>query len=352
MWTRRQVVLGSTGFAASWTLSGLPRVAMAQSHPFTFVSWGGAFAGMHKAAFVDPFLGPKKITAVIAGPPDIAKIKAMVAAGSIEWDLVVLDGRSVWRGVDEGFVEPLDLKRIPNATALRPEFVTPFGIVTSVGASVVAWSKTAFPDGGPQSWADVWDVKRFPGQRAMYNGLYWNYEVAMRAAGVTRQEVYPVSPEKMDLAFGKLKDLKPHVRAWWSTGPQPAQMLASGEVTVTSAWSGRIQGARDEGVPIDFTFKDAIAWGSHFSIVKGSPYADLCHELINYSIGLEPQTKLLDLNVYSPVLEAAAAKADDKMRKTLVMAPEHAGNLLILNDREGARYAVKYEERWNQFLLG
>src|SRR5262249_48157283 len=151
----------------------------------------------------------------------------------------------------------------PNAKALRPEFITPYGIVTSVGASVIAWSPAAFPGGGPQSWADVWDVKRFPGQRAMYNGLYWNYEVALRAAGVARAEVYPVTAEKMALAFAKLKELKPHVRAWWSAGPQPAQMLASGEVMVSSAWSGRIQNARDDGAPVDFTFKDALAWGSH-----------------------------------------------------------------------------------------
>jgi putative spermidine/putrescine transport system substrate-binding protein len=349
LWNRRQAVIGSVGAAAS-ALFQIP-ASHAESRPFTFVSWGGAFTAMQKAAFIDPFAGQKKLTPVVAGPPDVAKIKAMVAAKSIEWDLVVLDGRSVWRGTDEGFLESLDLSRIGNAKALKPEFVTPCGVVTSVGASVVAWSNKAFPDGGPQSWAEVWDTKRFPGQRAMYNGLYWNYEVAMRAAGAARGEIYPVTPEKMDLAFGKLQALKPHVRSWWSAGPQPAQMLSSGDVAISSAWSGRVQSARDEGAAIDFTFRDAIAWGSYFSITKGSPYADLCHELINYSIGMEPQTKLLDLNVYSPVLEAAAAKGSEAVRKTLVMAPEHVPDLLILNDKEGAGYSVKYEERWNQFLL-
>jgi len=50
--------------------------------------------------------------------------------------------------------------------------------------------------------------------------------------------------------------------------------------------------------------------------------------------------------------QAAAAKADDATRKTLVMAPENAKDVLILNEQEGYRYAKEYEERWNQFLLG
>ena len=348
---RREFLKSGTAVAAAMASGGLPAAAFAQSRPFTFVSWGGTFAKMQQTAFLDPFAASKGIETAIASPPDIAKIKGMVEASVIEWDLLVLSGRGVWRGADEGFLEPLDMSRIPNAKALKQEFVTPHGIVTSVGASVIAWANDAFPDSSPERWADFWDLKRFPGKRGMYKGLYWNYEVAMLAEGLTSEEIYPVTDEKMDMAFKKLEELRPHVAVWWTSGPQPAQLLTAGEVTLTSAWSGRIFNAIDGGAPVSFTFNNALAWGSHFCIAKGSPYADLCHELIDYSIGMGPQSKLLELNVYGPSLEAAAAKASDDVRKTLVLAPEHIGGLHFLNDREAAAYEVKYEERWNQFLL-
>lgn len=348
---RRSVLLGSLGAGCALGIGSWPRIGFAQDRPFTFVSWGGAFEKMQREAFVEPFAAGESLDYVVAGPPEVAKVKAMVDAGTIEWDVVVLDGRSVWRGADEGFLEPLDYDRIPNAAPLDPEWRLPHGVVTSVGASMIAWAKEAFPDGGPQSWADVWDVKRFPGGRGMYFDFFWNYEVAMLAEGLTRDEIYPVTDEKADIAFAKLEELKPHVRVWWRSGPQPAQMLSSGEATVSSAWSGRVFAAIDGGAAIDFTFNEALAWGSYLTIAKGSPHVDVGHELINFSAGLAPQTKLLDLNVYGPALETAADRASEKVRKTLVMAPENLDKIFILDTREGAKYSVKYEERWNQFLL-
>ena len=349
---RRQLLLSSLATAGAMGLPGLPRRAFAQSRPFTFVSWGGAFERMQREAFVEPFAAERSLEFAVAGPPEIAKVKAMVDANAIEWDVVGFAGNGVWRGADEDFLEPLDYAKIPNAAPLDPEWRLPFGVGTSVGASVIAWSRDAFPDGGPQTWADVWDVRRFPGGRGMFSDFFWNYEVAMLAEGLKRDEIYPVNDEKADIAFAKMEDIKPHVRVWWSSGPQPAQMLSSGEATVSSAWSGRVFAALDNGAPIDFTFNEALAWGSYLTIVKGSPYVELGHELINFTVGLEPQTKLLDLNVYGPALSAAADRATDGVRRTLVMAPEHLDKIFILDTREGAAYSVRYEERWNQFLLG
>ncbi len=34
--------------------------------------------------------------------------------------------------------------------------------------------------------------------------------------------------------------IKPHVKVWWTAGAQPPQLLADGEVAMTTAWNGRI----------------------------------------------------------------------------------------------------------------
>jgi putative spermidine/putrescine transport system substrate-binding protein len=275
----------------------------------------------------------------------------MVEAQKVEWDLVDVGGRTVWQGAKEGFLDALDLSKIPNASKLQKGFVAPNGVATSTGATIFAWSSTAFPDGGPQSWADFWDVKRFPGPRGLYKYFYYNYEAALLAAGVKREEVFPYTKEKADMALGKIKELKPNVTVWWGAGAQPPQLLSSGELALSSAWTGRILAAVGEGAPIGYTFKDGIAWANWWVIPKGSPKAELAHEAINFALAPENQQKLLTLKTYGPVLEAATEGADAETRKILVMAPENVKDMLILNEEEADKYSREYAEQWNQVML-
>ena len=49
--------------------------------------------------------------------------------------------------------------------------------------------------------------------------------------------------EGVDRAFKKLDAIKPNVKVWWTAGAQPPQLLADGEVVMTTAWNGRIYDA-------------------------------------------------------------------------------------------------------------
>ena len=349
---RRAFLMTSAAGAAATALGTLPGAAWAQNRPLTFTSWGGALSDAEKAAFTDPFAAAKGIEVINASPTETAKIKAMVEAGAVEWDLVDVGGRTVWQGEAEGFLEPLDMAKIPNAANLEAGWVTPYGIGTSTGATLFAWSTAAFPDGGPESWADFWDVARFPGPRGLYKYFYYNYEAALLAAGVKRDEIYPVTPEKAEMALAKIQELKPNVSVWWGSGAQPPQLLSSGELALSSVWSGRALAASQEGAPIGFTFKDGIAWANWYVIPKGSPYVDLAHELLNFSLAPEQQQKLLDLKTYGPVLGSVTAGADADTRKILVMDPENLKDMLIINEKEARGYIAEYEEKWNQLMLG
>lgn len=350
MLTRRGLLAGAAGLMAAPAIleSGAVR---AQGRPLTFCSWGGALSEIEKTALLDPFAKAKGIEIAHASPTAYAKIKAMVEAGAPEWDLVDVGGRFTAQGKD--LLEPLDMSLIPNAKALDPGWVTPTGIFTSTGATVIAWNTAAFPaDKGPKSWKDFWDVKAFPGARGLYKQFYYNYEAAMLAAGTARKDVFPVTPDKVKIAFEKLKEIKPHVKVWWNAGAQPPQLLSSGELALSSAWSGRILAGIKEKAPIAMTYEDGIAWGNAWVVVKGSPYAKQCMEAINYAISEEAQSRLLDAGTYGPALGSAAAKATEAQRKVLVTAPENASKMLILDEGQAAAYSATYEAEWNRFLLG
>jgi putative spermidine/putrescine transport system substrate-binding protein len=348
---RRTFLATATAAGAITGLGGLLQGARAD-RPFTFTSWGGALSDAEKASFTDPFAAEKGIEIVNASPTETAKIKAMVQAGAVEWDLVDVGGRTVWQGGEDGFLEQLDLARVPNANALEKGWVSPYGIATSTGATVMAWSTAAFPDGGPQSWAEFWDVKRFAGPRGLYKYFYYNYEAALLAAGLKREEVFPYTTEKADMALGKIKELKPNVSVWWGAGAQPPQLLSTGELVLSSAWSGRMLAAEAEGAPVGHTYKDGVAWANWWVIPKGSPNVGLAHELLNYALAEAQQAKLLALKTYGPVLSSATAGADAETLKVLVMAPDNIKDMLILNEEEANKYSRAYEEKWNQLMLG
>jgi putative spermidine/putrescine transport system substrate-binding protein len=345
MLTRRGLLAGAA--AGSMALAGRARAA---DRPLTFCSWGGALSELEKTAFLDPFAKSKGIEVAYAAPTNYAKIKAMVGANSPEWDLVDTGGRFIFEG--EEFLEPLDFSLIPNAKNLDPGWVTPKGVFTATGATVIAWNTAAFPaDKGPTSWKDFWDVKTFPGARGLYKALYYNYEAALLAAGVARSEVYPVTDEKAKQAFAKLREIKPSVKVWWSAGAQPPQLLATGELALSSAWSGRVAAVMKDKAPVATTYADGVAWGNAWVVLKGAPNAKLAMEAINYALSDEAQTRLLALGTYGPVLAAAAAKGTPEQQTTLVTSPQNQSRMLILNEQQAALYSKQYLDEWNKFQL-
>jgi putative spermidine/putrescine transport system substrate-binding protein len=350
---RRDFMQSGIGAGLTLALGGMPRLALAANRPFTFTSWGGTLSDTEKNAFTAPFAQLKGIAIANTSPTETAKIKAMVEAKNVEWDVVTVGGNVTWQGEREGFLEKLDLTKIPNAKNLESDWVAPYGIATSTGATILGWSTAAFPaNAGPQSWADFWDVKRFPGRRGLYASLTYNYEAAMLAAGTARHEVYPVTPEKIEIVFGKLKEIKPHIAVWWSAGAQPPQLLSTGELALSSVWSGRVLAAAAEGAPVGYTYRDGIAWANWWVVPKGTPYLELAHELFNFALTEEAQLKLLPLRTYGPVLKAAAAKADAEAQRIQVMAPDNVKNMLIINEQQVDKYGTTYPDRFNQMKLG
>lgn len=307
---------------------------------------------MEKDVFMDPASKEFGVDIVNTSPTNYAKFKAMVEGGSVEWDLVTVGGRFIFQGHDQGLLEPIDYT-VVDVSQLGKEWYAPYGVYTSTGATIMAWNTNAFPaDKGPSSWKDFWDVKNFPGARGLYKPFLYNYEAALRAADVKREEVYPVTPEKVKLAIAKLTELKPHVKLWWTSGAQPPQLLTSGELALSAAWNGRIIDVQREKAPVAMTYKDGLAWGNAWVLPKGSAYKDVAMKIINYAITAPVQSRLVSAAVYGPVLAAAAAKATPEQQALLVTSPQNAKDMLVLDQSQTAVYSSKYEEEWNQFQLG
>ena len=65
------------------------------------------------------------------------------------------------------------------------------GVATYVWSMVMAYDSTKLAR-APQSWADFWNVREFPGKRGLRKGAKYTLEVALLADGVKAEDLYKV----------------------------------------------------------------------------------------------------------------------------------------------------------------
>ena len=236
-------ILTSTILGAS-LLAG---VTSANAGELTVVSWGGAYTVSQTEAYHKPWMAK---TGNVVRSEDysggIAEIKAQVEAGNVTWDLVDLELSDAIRACDEGLLEVIDpaiLSPGSDGTPATEDFLE--GTLHECAVATILWSTLYIYDeskiaNGPTTMADFFDLEKFPGKRGMRKGAKPNLEFALMADGVAAKDVYALleTPEGVDRAFAKLSTIKDSV-VWWEAGAQPPQLLADGEVAMTTAYNGR-----------------------------------------------------------------------------------------------------------------
>ena len=80
--------------------------------------------------------------------------------------------------------------------------------------------------------------------------------------------------EGIERALNKIRELKPHIDVFWSSGAQQAQLMKDGEVDMTTGWNGRFDNAAKDGAKVDYSFNQALLDYDCFAIPKGAPNKD------------------------------------------------------------------------------
>ncbi len=147
-------------------------------------------------------------------------------------------------------------------------------------STVLAWDHDRLPT--TPSWGDFWDVARHPGRRGLQRGPRGNLEIALLADGVAAGDVYRTlaTPAGLDRAFRKLDQLRPYI-VWWRGDDEPARLLASGGVLLTTAPAERILQARPAHANL------ALTYGQSLFAVDGWALAGPAGEALARRLGAE-----------------------------------------------------------------
>ncbi len=252
----------------------------------------------------------------------------------------------VAQAVLEGLIEKVDRAAV-KADQLPPQIVREHGITSYALATTIVYRKDRFPNGGPQSWADFWDIKRFPGSRSLQDLPYSCLTYALLADGVPIDQLYPLD---IDRAFNKMNAIKPHIKVWWTQGSQSQQLIRDGEVDIIAMWSARAVDLIDDKVPLEIVWNGAEIWNSNLIVPKGDPRAKLAWEFCNFVARPKPQADFVTLLPYGPINPAARALVSEARLRQTPTWPENEKISYRQNAEWLAPRLPKIRERWSQWI--
>jgi putative spermidine/putrescine transport system substrate-binding protein len=313
-----------------------------------YADGGGTTRDARRKAFLDPFEKDTGIK-VISTDGDSAKFKLMAQRGKDgkkgQWDLADYDGYSLIADLDEGLIQKLpdSVERNDGIPEQYQDYVT-----GAYSQSIVAcYSTDAFPSGGPESWADFWDVGRFPGKRAFPGYFYGAFEAALMADGVPAEEIYPLD---FDRATAKLDELRSTLLIYASYG-EGQQMLQSGSTPLGVEFNGRVFALQQTGVKLKTVWNESVFYPwSPQAMPVGAPNPDNTYKLLDYMAQAEPQAEFAKLTGYGPTNSEALELLPEDVVAELPNGPDHVDSVFTVDQEALAEQIDEYVERFNGWL--
>jgi putative spermidine/putrescine transport system substrate-binding protein len=229
-------------------------------------------------------------------------IKAYLNSGASGWDLTSIGFARCEEAAQSDHVVPMDYSIIDKSKSL-PELVHQKYIGIYTFGYGIAYQKKKYGANPPNSWADFWDVKKFPGRRSLFADGTYALEVALMADGVPMKDVYKVlkAPGGVDRAFAKLAQIKPNIAVWWRSTGQAQQLLRDGEVDMIMIPNARAEGLVKAGSDVGYVWNQGIIDTECFLVPKTAPNQKLAMKLINSSLDPKNQAAFALRVGYGPV---------------------------------------------------
>lgn len=337
------------GFAATFTaLTALSSAASARD--LTVVSWGGAYQDVQKKVYFEPFKATGTAMNDESWDGGVGVLRAKVQGGASTWDVVQVESEELALGCDEGLYEKMNFSKIGGEDAYLPSTVNACGVGAIVYDFVLGYDKDKLKD-APKSWADFFDTKKYPGKRGLRQGAKTTLEIALMADGVAPADVYKVlgTEAGIDRAFKKLDTIKNDI-VWWKAGAQPPQLLASGEVAMTSVYNGRIDAAnKNEKKNFGMVWNGALYTVDSWVILKGSPNVDAAYKFLSFVGKPENQAKLSEGIAYGTSNKKAPALLQKAVLADLPTAPDNMKSAVEINTDFWLENIDRLTERFNKW---
>jgi putative spermidine/putrescine transport system substrate-binding protein len=339
------------------SFSTAQEAAESEASTLAIASWGGAYGESQNVAYFEPFTkrtGIKIDVETYNG--SLAAIKPKIA----NLDVVDLSPFVVDALCRDGLLEKIDstaLEAGPGGEGASADYLTgalrPCGVASMAWATAIAFDGQALAKNKPTQIADLLDLKRFPGKRALPNGPRYTLEFALLADGVPAGDVYRVlgTPEGVDRAFAALDKIKPEI-LWWDNAQDPLTWLAQKKASMAAAYSGRIfraaLGARHLAVLWDGQIYDLDLW----AIPKDAKHKDDAKRFVAFASTPSQMAAQAELIAYGPMRKSAIELVgkhpaiDIEVKSYLPTAPDNFAKALQFDEAWWSQHGAELKTRF------
>jgi putative spermidine/putrescine transport system substrate-binding protein len=332
----------------------------------TVVTWAGQYGHAQASALLVPFARRSGVDVRIAEyDGGTAELARQVAANEYAWDVVDLELPDAVAACRQGLLEPMDAAALPagpNGTPAARDFLAgaigPCWIGSVVYSQVIAYDPRRFAGGEPSSLADFFDLKKFPGPRALRrSGPKFNLEMALLADGVASGEVYAAlsTPQGVARALAKLDTIRGAL-VWSSSDDPPVRMVADGRAAFTTVLNGDVFDAVTHGSRLSVIWDRQLYEFEAFGIPKGNPKRSLAMDFIRFATQAENLGAVASWVPYGPARASALPYVGDNpdlkiaMRPHLPTTPEHFATAFAINDQWWRLHGADVEVLWQAWL--
>jgi len=333
------------------------------------VSWGGAYTKSQQKAYSNPFMKNNpgiKIVNDDSSSEGASKLRAQAEAGKVTWDVVDVLPDTAIALCDEGLAVEInpekDLAKGADGSSAKDDFgdalVSPCFIPEIVYSTTIGYRTDKVGSAKPSKMADVFDLKKFPGKRALQKSPTGNLEWALIADGVDIKDVYKELGTEAGIkrAFKKLDTIKDSV-VWWTKGAQPGQLLADGEVVMASAYNGRLFSAIVENKqPVAMMWDAQLFELDGYIIPKNAPHMKEALAYVKFATDTKRQADQAKFISYGPARKSSAklvgkhAELGIEMAPHMPTSPANAKNVLYKDINFWADHKDELAEKFEAWL--
>jgi putative spermidine/putrescine transport system substrate-binding protein len=335
---RFMTMLGALGVGGA---TGWSREARAQAKEVVLVNWGGlandAFGRYYGKPFEDANPGIK-VTMDSSGP-SVGKIRSMVEARKVTWDLCDSSAASSILLGGQGLLEPIDYTIVKKEDILPNGFTYPHGAASYSFSTIMIYDKSKFGGDPPKNWADFLNFQKYPGKRMLRKDAAVTLDILLMGAGVAMDKMYPVDVKRaLDVVKRIRKDC-----VFWNSGSESEQLMRTGEASMGLLWHTRAKVLAEEpNSKLAFTWNQGVLQPGIFVIPKGNPAGINAQRMLASMCGnAQAQIELLGFFGNGPTNPRAAAAVPANLRQFNPTDPENA-KLQLVYDGEwwGKNYAA------------
>ncbi|WP_201842458.1 ABC transporter substrate-binding protein [Microvirga zambiensis] len=363
---RRRFMQTTSAAIAVGTLPSVAGGALAQSSgELRVLVGGGDWGKANIEAYVKPFeaeTGVKVTTTT--DEMGIAQLELMTKSRNVTVDVFSMSQASAFITAGKGLVEPIDysIYKKDELDGIIDFAKQPFGVTALIYSVLMVYNTEKFPANKPRptTWADFWDVEKFPGVRALQSGVNGGgasgpWEEALLADGVAPDALYPID---IDRVFASLDKIRPHVRKWWESGSAIQQIMHDKTADLVSSFDARAKLLIDQGDPLEINRNQAKLTWDYWMIPKGSPNARNAQKFIEFATRAERQAAFAKLFPTGPSNLNAFKLIPDELARKLASHPDYLKNSIPVNGKwytevgpDGKTNSERLLQRWNKWIL-